>query len=227
MVESTNESQQELNLAPQGAEDNSVEAKITLPANHWFHRKYAIGFDGEPTHNDTVVEEIMDIFDQKFTSPMLFVDDQDGVEEQMFDRDISLICDAQSVLLHVDPASTGFAYLNLCNKTWSEFAAVAYEYMDGLATSKEEEIPQWLLDREQTMYALGRKARLLKQALEVIGKDFNFTHDGIVRDRVKAAVVTRCQRLAQYSFDKIQAAGAITKNNSDSSLRAQETFDRA
>ena len=77
------------------------------------------------------------------------------------------------------------------------------------------------------MYALGRKARLLKQALEVIGKDFNFTHDGIVRDRVKAAVVTRCQRLAQYSFDKIQAAGAITKNNSDSSLRAQETFDRA
>ncbi len=56
MVESTNESQQELDLAPQGAEDNSVEATITLPANHWYHRKYAFNAAGEPTYNETVVQ---------------------------------------------------------------------------------------------------------------------------------------------------------------------------
>ena len=224
MVESTNESQQELDLAPQGAEDNSVEATITLPANHWYHRKYAFNAAGEPTYNNTVVKEIMDIFDQKLNSPMLFANDANGVEEQLFDKDISLVCDAQSVLMNVDPASTGFAFLNLCNKTWAEFASVAYEVVEALSAAKEEP-EQWLLDREQDMYALGYKARVLKQALEVLGKDFGFKHDGISRDRVEQNVMTRCERLAKYSFDKIKATGAITKEKGN--VRIQESFDRA
>ncbi len=224
MVESTNKSQQELNLAPQGAEDNSVEATITLPANHWYHRKYAFNAAGEPTYNSTVVKEIMDIFDQKLNSPMLFVDDTNNVEEQAFDRDISMVCDGQSVLLEVDPASTGFAFLNLCNKTWAEFASVAYEVVEALSAAKEEP-EEWLLKREQDMYALGYKARVLKQALEALSKDFGFEHDGISRDRVEQNVMTRCQRLAKYSFDKIQATGAVTKEKGN--VRIQESFDRA
>ena len=55
MVESTNESQQELDLAPQETEDNSVEATITLPANHWYHRKYAFNAAGEPTYNLSLI----------------------------------------------------------------------------------------------------------------------------------------------------------------------------
>ena len=204
------------NADPEGAANRAVRAEISLP--DWFYRKYALNDEGKPVYNQTVVDGIMAIFDEKINTAQQFTQHEEGEENSemlYFEAQCNDIIAGQRVLLEVDPQSTGFAFLQLCTKTWSEFCSVCKEYFDGIDTVvDDDEMPEWLITREETMFQLGRKARLLKQALQAIGHDFGLPEQycTISRDRVEKAVKDRCQRLAEYSFNKnADSSGVVRK----------------
>tara|TARA_R100001460_G_scaffold68274_1_gene108790 strand:- start:5286 stop:6035 length:750 start_codon:yes stop_codon:yes gene_type:complete len=201
------------NADPEGSANRVVEAEVRLP--DWYYRKYALNDFGKPVYNQAVVNNIMAIFDDKINTAQQFTQHEEGEEnsEQLyFEAQCNDIIAGQRVLLEVDPQSTGFAFLQLCTKTWSEFCSVCHEYADGMDSVKDDEIPEWLIGREEAMFQLGRKARLLKQALEAVGHDFGLQNYSIERHRVEKAVQDRCQRLAEYSFNKnADSSGVVRK----------------
>ena len=64
------------------------------------------------------------------------------------------------------------------------------------------EIPDWLIEREEKMAQLGRKARLLSQAISSMDDKFGLSSTSLNRDRVQAEVERRLQRLAEWNFNK-------------------------
>ena len=135
---------------PDGAEKRAVQANIQLP--DWYFRKYALNDFGKPVFNKAVVDGIMKVFDTKFNTPMDFSDDPEKREdeEKYFDSQCNQIVDGQRVLLEVDPQSTGLNFLQLCTRTWSEFASICYETLDAVSSiTVAEDIPDWLIQREE------------------------------------------------------------------------------
>ena len=66
-----------------------------------------------------------------------------------------------------------------------------------------KELPDWLIEREDKMLQLGRKARLLSSALEKLDDKFGLKDVSIKADRVKTQVELRLQRLAEWNYKNI------------------------
>ena len=196
---------------PEGTEARSVQADIHLP--DWYFRKHALTDLGKPTFNKSVADAIMKVFDSKFGTPMAFAEDKAESEQLYFDTQVNSVVDGISVLLEVDPQSTGLNFLQLCTRTWSEFCSVCYEYQDSMTSmAGNEEIPDWLIEREEKMLMLGRKARILSSALDNMGHSFGLKQTAIDRFRVSNAVQDRLQRLAEWNFNQhADSSGKVKK----------------
>jgi hypothetical protein len=222
---------------PEGAEQRSVRADIVVA--DWWHRKFALTDHGQPTFKLEVVQAIMDIFDKKFGTSMTFkeiklpngevmtVEDQQAKYQEHCQR----IIDGTRVELGVDPETTGLSLLGRCTKTWSEFASITYEYFDTMQNlASQEDLPDWVYEREAKMFDLGRKARLLTDALLAVDQEFgNLKNVSIQRDRVEVQVKDRQQRLAEYNFKKQADTSGRTRRqlNEETVAHMQSIVDDA
>jgi hypothetical protein len=220
---------------PEGVAERNTKADIAVP--DWFHRKFAIADDGKPTFNQSVVGKIMEVFDAKFGTDLVFNDIDLGkdkvltAEEQQlkYEHAVNDIVTGIRHLLIVDPQSTGLNFLQLTTRTWSEFVSVCHEYSDSMSNQKDEEIPTWLIEREEKMLDLGRKARMLVSALSIIDNDFGLKDVRIQKSRVQSAVEQRMQRLAEWNF-KQQAdnSGKVNKQlNAQANAHMQSIVNNA
>ena len=150
----------------------------------FFFKSYDLDDFGQPTFKKSRVNEIMKVFDAKVDTPMTFKTDISVESEQeYFDQQCNDIVNGTLPLLEVDAPATGISLLQLCTRTWAEFVSVVYEYTDAMAGVSE--IPDWLVEREEKMAQLGRKARLLSQAISSMDDKFGLSNTSLKRDRVQ------------------------------------------
>jgi hypothetical protein len=208
---------------PEGTEERAKEVAIVLP--DFFYRRYKLDDAGNPTFNEVVVSQIMEVFDAKYGTEPSFSDDK---AEDYFNSQVEQVVDGFSQLLEVDPQTTGINALQLATRTWAEFASVAYEYKDSISTIKEDqEIPDWLITREDKMVQLGRKARMLSAFLNKMDDKFGLKDTEISRFRVQQAVENRLQRLAEWNYNEhADKSGAVT-SKSITNQTASAMFDNA
>ena len=164
----------------------------------------------------------MAIFDQKIDTQPTF-EEREGhapVDEQVvkFEESVNNIVVGFQELTIVDPQSTGLSFLQLCTRTWAEFASISYDYQTAMA-KQGDEIPDWLLEREQKMFDLGRKARMMSMALKALDHSGHGLKEvSIQRNRVQSAVEQRMQRLAEWNFNRhadMSGKTAQTRNERD------------
>ena len=214
----------------EGAEQRSVKASISLP--DFFHVNYRLDDTGNPTFKDDVVAKIMAIFDQKIDTQPTFAEKEGyaPVDEQIvqFEKSVDNIVVGIQELTIVDPQSTGLSFLQLCTRTWAEFASISYDYQTAMAKAGDE-IPDWLLEREQKMFDLGRKARMMSMALKGLDHSFGLKEVSIQRNRVQSAVEQRLQRLAEWNFKQYADTSGKTaqKLNGATKEHMQTMFDNA
>ena len=214
----------------EGAEQRSVKASISLP--DFFHVNYRLDDTGNPTFKDDVVAKIMAIFDQKIDTQPTFAEKEGyaPVDEQVvqFEKSVDNIVVGIQELTIVDPQSTGLSFLQLCTRTWAEFASISYDYQTAMAKAGDE-IPDWLLEREQKMFDLGRKARMMSMALKSLDHSFGLKEVSIQRNRVQSAVEQRLQRLAEWNFKQYADTSGKTaqKLNGATKEHMQTMFDNA
>lgn len=208
---------------PEGSEERDKQVAIVLP--DFFYRRYKLDDAGNPTYNEIVVSQIMEVFDAKYGTEPSFSSDK---AEDYFNKQVDQVVDGFSQLLEVDPQTTGINALQLGTRTWAEFASVAYEYKDSISTIKEDqEIPDWLIDREDKMVQLGRKARMLSAFLNKMDDKFGLKDVEISRFRVQQAVENRLQRLAEWNYNQhADKSGAVT-SKTITNQTASAMFDNA
>ena len=183
---------------PESSEVRATPSAISLP--DFFYKRYRLDNDGKPTYNPLTIELIMGVFDGKNETDLVFNSEND---QEYYDEQVTTITDGIMQLLEVDPQSTGINFLGLCTRTWAEFASIAYEYsasIDGLKA--DSELPEWLLAREDKMMQLGRKARLLRDAIKRLDNKFGLKSTSLDRKRVQTEVERRLQRLAEWNFSQ-------------------------
>tara|TARA_X000000368_G_C23043768_1_gene718193 strand:- start:39 stop:815 length:777 start_codon:yes stop_codon:yes gene_type:complete len=228
------------NADPEGSEKRAMRADIQLP-DYWY-KKYALDDFGKPTFNKGVVNLVMQVFDAKYGTNLTYKDivvgkNEDGsdkvltAEEQTksYENTVNDIVTGIRHLLIVDPQSTGLNFLQLTTRTWSEFVSICYEYSDSMSNFKEDDIPDWLVQREEKMLDLGRKARMLSSALEIIDNDFGLKDVTIQRSRVQSAVEQRMQRLAEWNFNRqADMSGKVKREmNAETQAHMQSIVDNA
>lgn len=185
---------------PEGSEARAEPSAISLP--DFYYKRYTLDDEGNPTFNASVVKSIMEVFDLKKDSNMTFAENEND-PQLYYDSQVNAVIDGISQLLEVDPQSTGINMLSLNTRTWAEFVSIAYEYNDSLSSiNANDEIPDWLIQREEKMMDLGRKARMLRDAIQSLDDKFGLKSTSLDRDRVQNEVERRLQRLAEWNFRK-------------------------
>jgi len=218
------------NADPEGVEARSVKASISLP--DFFHVNYRLDDTGNPTFKADVVAKIMAIFDQKVGTSPVFSEKEGfvSIDEQraQFEESVNNIVVGFQELTIVDPQSTGLSFLQLCTRTWAEFASISYDYQTAMA-KQGDEIPDWLVEREQKMFDLGRKARMMSMALTDLDHSFGLKQVSIQKERVQSAVEQRLQRLAEWNFKQYADTSGKTaqKLNGATKEHMQSMFDSA
>ena len=97
------------------------------------------------------------------------------------------------------------------------------EYKESMAeTDQSKEIPDWLIEREEKMLQLGRKARMISSALDKLDDKFGLKDVSIKADRVKTQVELRLQRLAEWNYKNIvdtsKFSARVMTRNANSAL---------
>ena len=210
---------------PEGSEERAKKVAIQLP--DFFYRRYKLDDNGKATFNQSTVDGIMDVFDNKVDTEMSFGSDED---EEYFETQIDTVVDGVSQLLEVDPQTTGINFLQLTTRTWAEFVSVLYEYKDSYSTiNKEKELPTWLIEREDKMVQLGRKARMLSGVCSKVDDKFGLKSTELERFRVQNEVERRLQRLAEWNFNQhADSSGKVADNmNSATIEHCSSIFDNA
>ena len=208
---------------PQGSEERAKDVAIVLP--DFFYRRYKLDDAGKPTFNSAVVSLIMEVFDAKYGTEQPHSDDK---AEKYFNKQVQQVVDGFSQLLEVDPQTTGINSLQLTTRTWAEFASVAYEYKDSMSTiAEDKEIPDWVINREEKMLQLGRKARMLSAFLSKMDNKFGLKDISISRTRIQQEVERRLQRLAEWNYNQHADKSGAISSKSMTSATASVMFDNA
>jgi hypothetical protein len=209
---------------PEGSAVREETPAISLP--DFFYKKYHLDDRGNPTYNNSVVEFIMEVFDVKAETSLVFSNKASGAADQTYyDQQVEMVVDGVMQLLEVDPQSTGINILSLSTRTWAEFSSIAWEYQDALSTiDASKEIPEWLISREEKMMQLGRKARLLRDAINRIDDKFGLRSTSLDHDRVQTEVERRLQRLAEWTFNQhANKSGKVASTMNMASIQHCET----
>lgn len=213
---------------PEGSEARATEVAIALP--DFFFRRYRLDDLGKPTFNKATVDGIMAVYAQKADTNQVFGGKDPKAEEKYFNKQIDDIVTGISQLLEIDPQTTGITMLQLTTRTWAEFVSIAYEYQDSMATvDQNKEIPDWLIEREAKMIALGRKARMLSGFCAKMDDKFGLKSTSLDSFRVQGEVERRLQRLAEWNFNQHANTSGKTANtlNTASNKFQADIFNNA
>jgi hypothetical protein len=190
---------------PEGSEKRSTPDAIQLP--DYFYKKYSLDVDNKPTFNKSRVVGMMKIFDAKKGTPIAFLGDDEekqAKEQELFDTQVQQVVDGLMPLLEVDPQTTGINFLQLTTRTWAEFVAIAYEYKeDAEGSNPKDALPTWLIEREDKMFDLGRKARMLSAAVDKADTHFGLSKTNLDSNRVRTEIERRLQRLAEWNYNNV------------------------
>ena len=204
---------------PIGSEIRAAQDPVHLP--DFYYRKYALDGEGKPLAQKSRVDGIMEGFKSKKNTAMTFNatdDEQRKKEEDYYLQQVQTIADGLLPLLETDPQSTGINFLQLTTRTWAEFASIAYEYKEETeAANPNDDLPTWLIEREDKMFGLGRKARMLSAVVGLVGENFGLQDLGLKDARVQNEIERRQQRLAEWNF----------KQHADSSVRVATELNNA
>ena len=210
---------------PEGSERRATPDDVILP--DYFYKKYRLDSEGNPTFNPARVKGIMAIFHEKIDTLPTFKGDEvvsAKKEEEYFYSQVEAVVAGQRALLEVDAPTTGINFLQLATRTWAEFAAIVYEYKESHAEADPTKpIADWLIEREDKMLQLGRKARILKFALEKIDSDFGLKDVAIDAKRVQYQVEQRLQRLAEWNYNNV--VDTSIRSAVQMTTQANEAFD--
>ena len=204
---------------PVGSEIRATQDPIKLP--DFYYRKYSIDGNGNAMFQQSRVDGIMDVFKSKRDTAMSFNATDDEArkkEENYYLQQVQQIADGLMPLLETDAQSTGINFLQLTTRTWAEFASIAYEYKEETESANpNDELPTWLVEREDKMFGLGRKARMLSAVVGLIGDQFGLHDLGLKEARVRSEVERRQQRLAEWNY----------KQHADASVKVATELNQA
>lgn len=204
---------------PVGSEERSMQEPRKLP--DFYFAKYALDADGAPMFQQSRVDGIMKVFNAKKDTEMQFNnpdEEQAKKEREYFETQVRTVADGFMPLLEVDPQSTGINLLQLTTRTWAEFSAICYEYKEEAdKVAAQDELPTWLIEREDKMFNLGRKARMLSAVVADIGESFGLSDLSLKTSRVQTEVERRQQRLAEWNY----------RQHADNSVYVANTLNQA
>lgn len=190
---------------PEGSERRAQPEAVKLP--DYFFKKYSLDGQGNPTFQSVRVDKIMEVFASKKDTPFVGPSTDDDMRQQEIDAystQVKLVVDGLMPLLEVDAPTTGINILQLCTRTWAEFASIAFEYKeDADSANPNEDLPQWLIEREDKMFQLGRKARMLRDVIKAVDNHFGLRDTELNTRRVRTEVERRLQRLAEWNYDNV------------------------
>ena len=193
---------------PVGSEQRAEQDPVQLP-NHYYD-KYGLDGEGKPVFQAFRVKEIMKVFADKKLTPVAFATDDDKTASKLqekYDLELEMVVAGIKPLLDIDAPTTGYNYLTLATRTWAEFVSIAYEYNESMQrVNPKDELPTWLIEREAKMWALGRKARLIRDAIKSIDNLFGIGDLGIQAMRVQTEVERRQQRMAEWNYNNLADA---------------------
>ena len=207
---------------PEGAEAREPENRGTLYPTY-LYRDYKVGENDALVPNQSAIDAVMAIFEEKAETPVT-----EGKEKQ-FAKDLKTVVAGRKPLLAVDAPSSGIQCLREMTNAWSEFASLVYDYVNSSQSiSKEDQMPDWLLQREAKMVDMGYKARLLRDANSELFSDYNlpgkFELNGT---RVRQSIESRFERLAAWHTSQHRESTAGDKMQKASSEFAQSIADNA
>ncbi len=207
---------------PEGAEAREPENRGTLYPTY-LYRDYKVGENDALVPNQSAIDAVMAIFEEKAETPVA-----EGKEKQ-FAKDLKTVVAGRKPLLVVDAPSSGIQCLREMTNAWSEFASLVYDYVNSSQSiSKEDQMPDWLLQREAKMVDMGYKARLLRDANSELFSDYNLPGKfELNRTRVRQSIESRFERLAAWHTSQHRESTAGDKMQKASSEFAQSIADNA
>lgn len=207
---------------PEGAEAREPQNRGTLYPTY-LYRDYKVGENDALVPNQSAIDAVMAIFEEKAETPVA-----EGKEKQ-FAKDLKAVVAGRKPLLAVDAPSSGIQCLREMTNAWSEFASLVYDYVNSSQSiSKEDQMPDWLLQREAKMVDMGYKARLLREANSELFSDYNLPGKfELNRTRVRQSIESRFERLAAWHTSQHRESTAGDKMQKASSEFAQSIADNA
>jgi len=207
---------------PEGAEAREPENRGTLYPTY-LYRDYKVGEDDALVPNQSAIDAVMAIFEEKAETPVV------EAKEKQFAKDLKAVVAGRKPLLAVDAPSSGIQCLREMTNAWSEFASLVYDYVNSSQShSKEEQIPDWLLQREAKMVDMGYKARLLRDANSELFSEYGLPGKfELNRNRIKESIQSRFERLAAWHTNKHRESTAGADMQRASSEFAQSIADNA
>jgi len=190
------------------ADPEGVEKR--LPSNRgslypaYLMTDYRINDKDELEPQPSAIGRIMDQFDAKHNTSV-----PDNVSKA-FAEDLQKVIAGTEVRLSVDGPTTGIQMMRETTTTWAEFVSCIHDYINSsAAVSKADDMPDWLLEREQKMVDLGYKARLLRDSCSACFDRFGLPGVyNLNRDYVAQAVENRLTRLAAWNTKKHKVSTA-------------------
>ena len=207
---------------PEGAEAREPENRGTLYPTY-LYRDYKVGENDALVPNQSAIDAVMAIFEEKAETPVA------DAKEKQFAKDLKTVVAGRKPLLAVDAPSSGIQCLREMTNAWSEFASLVYDYVNSSQSiSKEDQMPDWLLQREAKMVDMGYKARLLRDANSELFSDYNLPGKfELNRTRVRQSIESRFERLAAWHTSQHRESTAGDKMQKASSEFAQSIADNA
>ena len=207
---------------PEGAEAREPQNRGTLYPTY-LYRDYKVGDNDALVPNQSAIDAVMAIFEEKAESPVA------EAKEKQFAKDLKTVVAGRKPLLAVDAPSSGIQCLREMTNAWSEFASLVYDYVNSSQSiSKEDQKPDWLLQREAKMVDMGYKARLLRDANSELFSDYNLPGKfELNRTRVRQSIESRFERLAAWHTSQHRESTAGDKMQKASSEFAQSIADNA
>ena len=205
---------------PEGAEARKPHNRGSLYPSYLLV-DYRVNDKDELEPQPSAIDRIMTQFDVKHDSSV-----PDNVSKA-FSEDLDKVIAGTEVRLAVDGPTTGIQMMREATTTWAEFISCIHDYVNSSSTvAKADDMPEWLLEREQKMVDLGYKARLLRDACSSCFDRFNLPGTyNLNRDYVAQAVENRLTRLAAWNTKKHKVSTAAKSMASAASVSTDIAVD--
>lgn len=188
---------------PEGAELRKPHNRGSLYPTYLLN-DYQINDKDELEYRPSAVDAILAHFDSKVNTQV------PSAVSKAFSEDLEKVVAGTEVRLIVDGPTTGIQMMRESTTTWAEFASCIHDYQNSSASvSKSDDMPDWLLEREQKMVDLGYKARLLRDSCTSVFDQFGLPGSySLNRDYIKQAIENRLTRLAAWNTKKHKVSTA-------------------
>ena len=188
---------------PEGAEARKSYNRGSLYPTYLLN-DYQVNDKDELEYRPSAVDSILSLFDSKVDTHV------PETISKAFQDDLDTLVAGTKVRLTVDAPTTGIQMMRETTTTWAEFASCIHDYANSRkSVARIDDMPDWLLEREQKMVDLGYKARLLRDACSESFDQFGLPGSySLNRDYIRQAIENRLTRLAAWNTKKHKVSTA-------------------